>query len=213
MKPNVWRNELAKIQTVEKLRSIYRQPKELAANKVLTEFEEHSRRFVQLSPFLVISTIGTDGISDVSPRGDAPGFAKIMGDNRTIAIPDRRGNNRIDTLTNIVTNPSVGTIFFIPGIAEVMRVNGNATVDDDIDLRATFKVKGRLPSTVILVEAREIFLHCAKAVMRSGLWDQETQVGRYIMPTIAQMISDQTGRDRPMQTQGEVEEAYQKELY
>ena len=94
-----------------------------------------------------------------------------------------------------------------------MRVNGNATVDDDIDLRATFKVKGRLPSTVILVEAREIFLHCAKAVMRSGLWDQETQVGRYIMPTIAQMISDQTGRDRPMQTQGEVEEAYQKELY
>ena len=136
-----------------------------------------------------------------------------MGDNRTIAIPDRRGNNRIDTLTNIVTNPSVGTIFFIPGIAEVMRVNGNATVDDDTDLRTMFEVKGRLPSTVILVEAREIFLHCAKSVMRSGLWDQKTQVGRNIMPTIAQMISDQTGRDRPMQTQGEVEEAYQKELY
>jgi PPOX class probable FMN-dependent enzyme len=204
---------MAKINSVDQLRSIYRKPRELAANKVLTEFEEHSRRFVKLSPFLVISTIGTDGIGDVSPRGDAPGFVKVMDDNRTIAIPDRRGNNRIDTLSNIITNPSVGTIFFIPGIAEVMRVNGTATVDDDADLRTAFEVKGKRPSTVILIEAREIFLHCAKAIMRSGLWRQENQVERTIMPTIAQMISDQIGRDRPMQTQREVEKAYQKELY
>ena len=204
---------MAKINSVDQLRSIYRKPRELAANKVLTEFKEHSRRFVKLSPFLVISTIGADGIGDVSPRGDAPGFVKVMDDNRTIAIPDRRGNNRIDTLSNIITNPSVGTIFFIPGIAEVMRVNGTATVDDDADLRTAFEVKGKRPSTVILIEAREIFLHCAKAIMRSGLWRQENQVGRTIMPTIAQMISDQTGRDRPIQTQGEVEKAYQKELY
>ncbi|MFL2540617.1 MAG: pyridoxamine 5'-phosphate oxidase family protein [Candidatus Latescibacterota bacterium] len=204
---------MAKINSVDQLRSIYRKPRELAANKVLTEFEEHSRRFVKLSPFLVISTIGADGIGDVSPRGDAPGFVKVMDDNRTIAIPDRRGNNRIDTLSNIITNPSVGTIFFIPGIAEVMRVNGTATVDDDADLRTAFEVKGKRPSTVILIEAREIFLHCAKAIMRSGLWRQENQVGRTIMPTIAQMISDQIGRDRPMQTQREVEKAYQKELY
>ena len=204
---------MAKINSVDQLRSIYRKPRELAANKVLTEFEEHSRSFVKLSPFLVISTIGTDGIGDVSPRGDAPGFVKVMDDNRTIAIPDRRGNNRIDTLSNIITNPSVGTIFFIPGIAEVMRVNGTATVDDDADLRTAFEVKGKRPSTVILIEAREIFLHCAKAIMRSGLWRQENQVERTIMPTIAQMISDQIGRDRPMQTQREVEKAYQKELY
>lgn len=204
---------MAKINSVDQLRSIYRKPRELAANKVLTEFEEHSRRFVKLSPFLVISTIGADGIGDVSPRGDAPGFVKVMDDNRTIAIPDRRGNNRIDTLSNIITNPSVGTIFFIPGIAEVMRVNGTATVDDDADLRTAFEVKGKRPSTVILIEAREIFLHCAKAIMRSGLWRQENQVERTIMPTIAQMISDQIGRDRPMQTQREVEKAYQKELY
>ena len=204
---------MAKINSVDQLRSIYRKPRELAANKVLTEFEEHSRRFVKLSPFLVISTIGADGIGDVSPRGDAPGFVKVMDDNRTIAIPDRRGNNRIDTLSNIITNPSVGTIFFIPGIAEVMRVNGTATVDDDADLRTAFEVKGKRPSTVILIEAREIYLHCAKAIMRSGLWRQENQVERTIMPTIAQMISDQIGRDRPMQTQREVEKAYQKELY
>ena len=100
---------MAKIETVDRLREIYRQPKELAAKKVMTEFEQHSRRFIELSPFLVISTTGSDGIGDVSPRGDAPGFVKVMDDNRTIAIPDRRGNNRIDTLTNIVTNPSVGT--------------------------------------------------------------------------------------------------------
>jgi len=204
---------MAKIETVEQLREIYRQPKELAAKKVLTSFEEHSRRFIELSPFMVISTTGSDGIGDVSPRGDAPGFVKIMDDNRTIAIPDRRGNNRIDTLTNIVTNPSVGTIFFIPGVAEVMRVNGNARIDDDADLRAEFEVKGKQPATVILVEAREIFLHCAKAIMRSGLWQQDVQVERSVMPTIAQMISDQIGRDCPVQTHREVEEAYQKELY
>lgn len=204
---------MAKIETVDRLREIYRQPKELAARKVMTEFEEHSRRFIELSPFLVISTTGSDGIGDVSPRGDAPGFVKVMDDNRTVAIPDRRGNNRIDTLTNIVTNPSVGTIFFIPGVAEVMRVNGDASIHDDPNLCAEFEVKGKQPATVILVEAREIFLHCAKAIMRSSLWKQEVQVERTVMPTIAQMISDQIGRDRPLQTQREVEEAYQKELY
>ena len=204
---------MAKIETVDRLREIYRQPKELAAKKIMTEFEQHSRRFIELSPFLVISTTGSDGIGDVSPRGDAPGFVKVMDDNRTIAIPDRRGNNRIDTLTNIVTNPSVGTIFFIPSVAEVMRVNGDASIHDDPNLCAEFEVKGKQPATVILVEAREIFLHCAKAIMRSGLWKQEVQVERTVMPTIAQMISDQIGRDRPMQTNREVEEAYQKELY
>ena len=204
---------MAKIETVDRLREIYRQPKELAARKVMTKFEEHSRRFIELSPFLVISTTGSDGIGDVSPRGDAPGFVTVMDDNRTIAIPDRRGNNRIDTLTNIVTNPSVGTIFFIPGVAEVMRVNGDASIHDDPNLCAEFEVKGKQPATVILVEAREIFLHCAKAIMRSGLWKQEVQVERTVMPTIAQMISDQIGRDRPLQTHREVEEAYRKELY
>lgn len=204
---------MAKIETVDRLREIYRQPKELAARKVMTEFEEHSRHFIELSPFLVISTTGSDGIGDVSPRGDAPGFVKVMDDNRTVAIPDRRGNNRIDTLTNIVTNPSVGTIFFIPGVAEVMRVNGDASIHDDPSLCAEFEVKGKQPATVILVEAREIFLHCAKAIMRSGLWKQEVQVERTVMPTIAQMISDQIGRDRPLQTHRKVEEAYQKELY
>ena len=179
----------------------------------MTKFEEHSRRFIELSPFLVISTTGSDGIGDVAPRGDAPGFVTVMDDNRTIAIPDRRGNNRIDTLTNIVTNQSVGTIFFIPGVAEVMRVNGDASIYDDPNLCAEFEVKGKQPATVILVEAREIFLHCAKAIMRSGLWKQEVQVERTVMPTIAQMISDQIGRDRPLQTHQEVEEAYQKELY
>ena len=204
---------MKKIETIDRLREIYRQPKELAAKKVMTEFEEHSRRFIELSPFLVISTTGSDGIGDVSPRGDAPGFVKVMDDNRTIAIPDRRGNNRIDTLTNIVTNPSVGTIFFIPGVAEVIRVNGDASIHDDPNLCSKFEVKGKQPATVILVEAREIFLHCAKAIMRSGLWKQEVQVGRTVMPTIAQMISDQIGRDRPLQTHQAVEEAYQKELY
>ena len=116
---------MARVETVNQMREIYRQPKGRAAQKVIPQLEKHSKHIIELSPFMLISTTGEDGIADVSPRGDAPGFVKTL-DDQTIAIPDRPGNNRLDTLTNILANPAVGTIFFVPGVDEVLRINGDA---------------------------------------------------------------------------------------
>ena len=204
---------MSRIESVEQLRTIYRQPKELAAKKVIPRLEAHSKRIIELSPFLVISTMGEDGIADVSPRGDAPGFVQVI-DDETIAIPDRPGNNRLDTLTNILGNPSVGTIFFVPGVDEVLRINGDAELRDDAELRERFEVRGKLPASVILVKTKEIYLHCAKAIMRAGLWDASAQVvDRRSLPTIGQMIVDQVGGDRPTQSHEDVKREYEKVLY
>lgn len=203
---------MSRIETVEQLRTIYRQPKELAAKKVIPRLEKHSKHLIELSPFLVISTMGDDGIADVSPRGDAPGFVQVI-DDETMAIPDRPGNNRLDTLSNILANPSVGTIFFVPGIDEVLRINGNAEIRDDEDLRQRFEVKGKLPASVILIKTKEIYLHCAKAIMRAGLWDASAQVDRKTLPTIGQMIVDQVGGNRPTESHDDVKRAYEKVLY
>ena len=203
---------MGQIADIGQLRTIYRQPKGRAAVKVIHSFEKHSRRMIELSPFLVISTTGADGIADVSPRGDGPGFVKVL-DDRTLAIPDRPGNNRLDTLTNILSNPAVGTIFFVPGVDEVLRVNGTAEIRDDPELLAPFEMRGKLPATVLVVKAQEIYLHCAKAIMRSGLWKAETQVERSALPTIGQMIADQVGEERPPETQQEVERQYEQVLY
>jgi len=116
---------MSRIETVEQLRTIYRQPKALAAKKVISRLERHSKRVIGLSPFLVISTMRSDGVADVSPRGDGPGFVQVIDDN-TIAMPDRPGNNHLDTLTNILSNRAVDTIFFVPGVGEVLRINGDA---------------------------------------------------------------------------------------
>ena len=203
---------MARVVTVDQLREIYRQPKGRAAQKVIPQLEQHSKHIIELSPFIVISTTGEDGIADVSPRGDAPGFVKVL-DDQTIAVPDRPGNNRLDTLTNILANPAVGTIFFVPGVDEVLRINGDAEIRDDAELLAQFEIKGKLPATVLVIKAREIYLHCAKAIMRSGLWKSETQVERSVLPTIGQMIVDQIGGDRPEETHAEVKREYEKVLY
>ena len=203
---------MARIETIEQLRAIYRQPKGRAALKVIPRLEQHSRRMIELSPFLVLSTTGADGIADVSPRGDAPGFAKVL-DDLTVAIPDRRGNNRIDSMTNILANPAVGTIFFIPGVDEVLRINGDAEIRDDAELCAMFAVDGKLPAAVIVIRVREIFLHCAKAIMRAGLWKPDSRVERSILPTIGEMINDQVGTTDPVVSQAEVERQYARQLY
>lgn len=203
---------MPRIETVEQLRDVYRQPKTRAVEKVITQFEKHSRQFIAMSPFLVISTTGKDGIADVSPRGDEAGFVKIM-DDRTIAIPDRPGNNRLDTLSNILSNPSVGTIFFVPGVDEVLRINGDAEIRTDPELLTQFEMRGKLPATVLVIKVREIYLHCAKAIMRSGLWNPETRVDRSALPTIGQMIADQIGGERPIETHEEVKKQYEEVLY
>jgi len=203
---------MAKIKTADQLRQVYKLPKGRAVEKVINQFEEHSRNFIAHSPFLIIGSTRKDGLADVTPRGDEPGFVKII-DGITLAIPDRPGNNRLDTLTNILERPSVGLIFLIPGVNETLRLNGAAEIRDDDDLRELFIVRERLPATVLLVKVNQIYLHCAKALMRSKLWDEDTKIERSQFPTMGQMISDQTSSDTPVESQEDMIERYKQVLY
>lgn len=196
----------------EQLRAVYPEPKGRTVRKVIDHLEEHSRHFIALSPFLLLSTAAADGKGDVTPRGDTPGFVAVLDDN-TLAIPDRPGNNRLDSLQNILENPEVGILFMVPGFMETLRINGTAQIHTDDDLRQRFAVNSRLPASVLVVRVREAFLHCAKSVMRSRLWDADAQVERSVMPTIGQIISDQLGEDRPAESQQQVIESYRPGLY
>lgn len=172
------------------LRERYKTPGEIAQKKVLSHLDKHCRHFISLSPFLCISTAGADGSADVSPRGDAPGFVSVP-DDRTVVIPDRPGNNRLDTMGNIVENPNVGLIFFIPGFNDILRINGRARIVDDTAVLDGLAVDGKVPKTAIVVSVDEAFLHCPKALIRSDLWSDEARVPRSAMPTAGQIYKDQ----------------------
>jgi hypothetical protein len=179
------------IETEEKLRSGYGEVHPLASAKSRPSLDKYSRRFIELSPFLVISTAHADGRADLSPRGDPPGFVEIV-DDRTILIPDRPGNNRLDTMSNIVSNPNVACLFFIPGFEDTLRLNGKARITDDPKLLARCIVNGKQPHIGILVAVEEVFLHCAKALKRSKLWHSDYKQDRTQMPSIARIILEQT---------------------
>ena len=146
----------------------------LAERKVLDRLDAHCRDFIALSPFLVLATADGEGRADASPRGDAPGFVEVV-DERTLFIPDRRGNNRVDSFGNVLASPGVGLIFMVPGIAETLRVNGRATLTRDPDLLAPATVQERTPTLGLLVAVEEAFFHCGKALIRSKLWDPATR--------------------------------------
>ncbi len=203
---------MAKIENEEGLRRIYKQPNERAAEKEIDHLDAHCKRIIELSPFLVLSTQGADGLGDVSPKGDAPGFVAVL-DDRTIAIPDRLGNNRLDGLRNITANPAVGVMFLVPGIGETLRVNGHAEIRDDAELLARFEVNGKPPATVTLVHIKEVFFHCAKAIMRSKLWQEDYKVDRSVLPSVGEIIRDQRGGEGHAETQAEMEIYYEKNLY
>jgi uncharacterized protein len=196
----------------DQLRVHYAEAKGRAARKTIDHLEGHCRQFIALSPFLLLSTASDEGKGDVTPRGDAPGFVAVL-DNHHLAIPDRPGNNRLDSLENILENPEVGILFMIPGFMETLRVNGTAQIRTDDDLRERFVVNGRLPASVLVVEVREAFMHCAKSIMRARLWEADAQVNRKLMPTIGQIVSDQIGDERPDETQDEMIESYRPGLY
>ncbi len=172
------------------LREMLGRAEGLAVKKALSHVDKHCRQFIALSPFLAIGTQGADGKADVSPRGDAPGFVLVL-DDHTIAVPERPGNNRLDTLTNILANPHVGLFFVIPGFEDSLRINGTATLSHDPQLLARMAVHGRAARMAIVVEVEETFLHCAKAFKRSKLWDPSTQVDRKVMPSLGRIILDQ----------------------
>jgi PPOX class probable FMN-dependent enzyme len=171
------------------LREHYPPAIERARLKVLRKLDRHCESFIALSPFLCIGTAGDSGI-DVSPRGDRPGFVHIL-DEVTLAIPDWPGNNRLDSLTNLVSNPQIGILFLIPGVDESLRVNGTARISTDADLRARWDVNGKHPRSVLLVTMTEAFLHCGKALIRSRLWSDDYRVDRSELPSYACMLKDQ----------------------
>lgn len=173
------------------LRALYPATHRLAALKSLDALDPHAREFIRRSPFLTIGTQNREGRADVSPRGDPPGFVRVL-DDRTLAIPDRPGNNRLDTLANILANPQVGLLFLVPGFDDTLRVNGTARLSTDPELLRTMAVNDRVPTLAIVVSVTEVFLHCAKAFRRSRLWDPAARQDRKEMPTLLKMILDQT---------------------
>ena len=180
------------VATREELRTIYKTPRPTdgSIRKELKALDGHCRSFIGKSPFVLIGSSDGAGNADVTPRGDRPGFAAIL-DDRTIAIPDRPGNNRLDTLENILANPSVGLLFLIPGMNETLRVNGDARITVDATLRERLAVDGREPQSVIVVAVKATYMHCAKAFMRSDLWKPESWYDRTTLPTLGQILRDQ----------------------
>ena len=170
------------------LRALYGEPGEHAKNKQITGIDAHCVKFLSLSPFLLLAT--SDGVrQDVSPKGDAPGFVQVE-DDRAVLIPDWPGNNRLDGYTNILKNPQAGLLFLIPGMKETLRINGRASIHDEVSLRARFETRGRLPITVLRVSADEVFLHCAKSVLRSQLWSPETWPEKGALPKPGDIFRD-----------------------
>ncbi|AJC19942.1 pyridoxamine 5'-phosphate oxidase family protein [Pandoraea pulmonicola] len=173
------------IDSVEQLEAIYGEPSERALWKELNYLNEDYQAFVKACPFVVLASVGDQG-TDCSPKGDPAGFVQIL-DERTLAIPDRPGNNRIDNLRNLIADPRVSLLFLIPGIGETLRVNGRARISVDPDLLSRFEISDKLPRTVIVVSIDSVYFHCAKAIVRSRLWDQATQIPRETLPSTGAM--------------------------
>ena len=199
------------IRSEDQLRDLYGSPSERAVRKQMATLDKHCRTFIAHSPFLVLGTAGADGSLDVSPKGDAPGFVAVL-DERTLLLPDRPGNNRLDGLRNLVDNPHVGLIFFIPGVQETLRVNGRGRITTDKALLAPLAVQGRLPRTGLVVAVEEVYLHCAKALIRSQLWDPARQVERSTLPSMGRMLADQIGLD-VAESERMTEESIRNRLY
>lgn len=202
------------ITTEAELIELMGEPSELVKRKQLFALDHHCRTFISLSPFLLIATSDTYGECDVSPRGDAPGFVLVI-DKHTLVIPDRPGNRRVDSLRNILQNNSIGIVFMIPGVEEMLRVNGKAWIIRDESLLEKMTVRGKQPLLGIGVEIKECFLHCGKAIRRSQLWNRAAQAELPNLPSLATMLKDQV--DLPdtsvEELEQQIEESYTKRLY
>ena len=200
------------VSTLRELNALYGDPVSLAKQKTLPKLDKHCRAFIEISPLLTLATSGADGMADVSPRGDAPGFVAILDDN-TLVIPDRPGNKRVDSMSNIVENPNVGLLFFVPGMNETLRINGKARITDDPALLEPLSVRGRAPRAGIVVQVEEAFLHCAKALVRSKLWHPDSQIDRKTFPTLGKILADQLGGMDADQADELIEQDYKDRLY
>lgn len=201
----------------QSLRGLFEPTHALAVQKCQDSLGEHAQEFIRRSPFLCIGTQNLEGKADVSPRGDPAGFVKVL-DGRTLAIPDRPGNNRLDTLSNIIANPVIGLLFIVPGFDDTLRVNGRATLSNDPELLKLMSIAERTPKLAIVVKVDEVFMHCAKAFRRSRLWDPAHFQVRSEMPSLIKIIIDETtgaptNGDEMQKMDEQLEQDYRRTLY
>ncbi len=199
-------------ESIETLRATYGDASDLATRKEIDHLDRHARHFIALAPFLDIASQGADGLGDVSPKGDAPGFVLVL-DDRTLLIPDRPGNNRLDTLSNIFHHDGVGLLFMVPGVNETLRVNGRARIVSDHEVLAPTAVRERLPKSGILVAVEQVYLHCAKALVRSRLWQDDYRVERSTLPPLGQMIADQVQGVDVEAAEARIQDSLKNNLY
>ena len=201
-----------RVETLDELYALNGQPNDAIVNKHTTYLTPLLEEFIKASPFFLIATSDAEGNCDVSPKGDPPGSVKIL-DRRTIAVPDRPGNRRIDGHRNLITNPHIGLIFIIPNVDETLRINGRAFLTADPDLLASMAIDGRTPKLAIAVEIDEAYMHCARAFLRSGMWQPETWPDPNTVPTLRAIMCEQKDLPPPDESQGKRQEEYRSILY
>jgi uncharacterized protein len=194
------------------LRERYIAPKGRAVAKQLDRLDRHCRAFLELSPFCTLASTDAAGHVDCSPRGDKPGFARAV-DDRTLLLPDRPGNNRLDSLTNIVEHPEVGLLFMVPGFNETLRINGRADIVTDPDVCAQFAENGKPARSIMRIAVREVYFHCAKAFVRARLWDPAAQRDRKSFPSLGTILADQTCMGTAAEADAFVEESIKTGLW
>ena len=203
---------MSAIETTQDLRSLYAPAKERAVKKQQSQLDLHSRNFLALVRFVVLSTVDAHGNLDASPRGGEAGFIKVIDDN-TVIVPDWSGNNRLDTFSNILDTGRIGAIFLVPGVDEALRINGAASLRNDEAFTSLCEVNGRFPKLVVHIAVKEAYLHCAKAIMRAQLWAPEVKVERKVLPTMNEMLRDQIGQAEPAEPQELMVARHKTELY
>jgi hypothetical protein len=177
-----------RVTSMEQLQALYGERMPASVIKEIDHINAHYRKLIEAAPFVAIATSGPEGL-DCSPKGDPAGFVRIL-DDKTLAIPDRPGNNRIDGFRNLVRDPRIALLFLIPGVGETLRVNGRAAISVDPELMQSFAINGKLPRCVLIVHVESAFFHCSKAIVRSKLWDKATKIDRKSLPSTGSIIAE-----------------------
>lgn len=194
------------------LRAHYGEPNPRARAKQLARLDRHARHFIGLSPLVVIASSDASGRSDASPRGDAPGFVAVA-DDSTLVIPDRPGNRRVDTLSNVTENPHVGLLFMVPGLDETLRVNGRARITTDVSVLTPLAVRGKVPGAGLIVAIESAYFHCGKALIRARLWHEDAKVDRSQFPSLGRVLAEQIGDMEVADSETAIEQGYRTKLY
>ena len=202
-----------RVTSTDQLRQLYDEPSLLSQQKFMAVLDEHCQSMVRLAPFVCIATSGEGGMLDISPRGDPPGSIQIL-DPSHLLIPDRRGNNRLDTLTNLTQNPEIALFFVVPGVLETLRISGRGQIIHDDPRLELCAIDGKVPVTGILVEVRKACLQCGKALKRSALWEGTYRVNRSELASFGKMLADQTSTGKTAEELDcSINEAYEERLY